>query len=78
MDDNTTKQKVHRTSYLQKHSAEKVFQCKLCQLSFARSNDYKRHVRIHTGERPFKCKFCQHSFTRSNDCKRQERIHPSL
>ncbi|KAL1310479.1 hypothetical protein AAFC00_000769 [Neodothiora populina] len=49
--------------------------CKICSLSFSRTDHFRRHQLRHTGEKPYKCEFCTKAFTRSeklrdhyNDC----------
>ncbi|KAI9143799.1 hypothetical protein BKA69DRAFT_1026374 [Paraphysoderma sedebokerense] len=45
------------------------FTCTICDKSFWRKYDFKRHVRIHTNERPYVCPRCEKGFTRKVSSK---------
>lgn len=46
------------------------FTCTICDKSFWRKYDFKRHVRIHTNERPYVCPRCEKGFTRKDALNR--------
>ncbi|PVU96189.1 hypothetical protein BB561_001352 [Smittium simulii] len=50
------------------------FKCKICNQSFSRNHDLKRHVKIHTGVKPYKCKKCNKRFGRSDALKRHSMV----
>lgn len=47
--------------------------CPVCDKTFTRATDMRRHLRSHTGERPYKCTHCGKSFLYSFDLKRHQR-----
>lgn len=63
---------------LLKGSSAKPFQCDVCQQSFHRNHDLKRHKRIHLTVKPLPCPFCEKRFTRKDALKRHllVRQHP--
>lgn len=56
-------------------SAEKPFQCAVCEKQFRQLSTLTNHYKIHTGEKPFKCHVSDemiilfHSFGNSNTHK---------
>lgn len=52
----------------------KCFPCDMCNSTFSRNHDLKRHVRIHLGIRPYKCDTCPKSFTRMDALNRHKNI----
>ena len=55
--------------------AEKCFRCVICEASFSRCDNLKRHMRIHTGEKPFKCDTYEARFAQKYPLKTHLRIH---
>jgi len=51
----------------------KPFKCTVCQQTFSRSHDLKRHMYTHTGEKPFKCEKCGKSFSRRDALNRHSK-----
>jgi uncharacterized Zn-finger protein len=55
-------------------TSKKKFQCSLCESSFSRNHDLKRHSRIHTGVKPYKCNDCGKAFTRQDALNRHSLV----
>jgi uncharacterized Zn-finger protein len=53
---------------------KKKFKCDLCESSFSRNHDLKRHSRIHTGVKPYQCLECGKSFTRQDALNRHTTV----
>lgn len=49
--------------------------CLVCNKSFIRKHDLKRHQLIHTGTKPFTCGDCGKSFTQKIHLTIHQRIH---
>ena len=56
-------------------SKAKYFQCRICEKSFNRKYNLKKHERIHTGEFPFECQTCKKKFNQKHQLQAHERIH---
>ncbi|KAI9105314.1 hypothetical protein DFS34DRAFT_574096 [Phlyctochytrium arcticum] len=58
-------------AHVKSHGAERTYRCELCESSFRRSHDLKRHFRsIHTVIKPFGCETCGKRFSRMDALKR--------
>ncbi|WAR28933.1 ZN233-like protein [Mya arenaria] len=57
------------------HTGEKPHKCDICDSTFSKKSNLKRHIRIHTGEKPFKCDICDDAFTQSSNLRTHIRIH---
>ncbi|TPX67865.1 hypothetical protein SpCBS45565_g03444 [Spizellomyces sp. 'palustris'] len=58
-------------AHVKSHGAERTYRCELCEASFRRSHDLKRHFRsIHTVIKPFGCESCGKRFSRMDALKR--------
>ncbi|KAJ3413430.1 Metallothionein expression activator [Chytridiales sp. JEL 0842] len=58
-------------AHMKIHALEKVFTCTLCESSFRRSHDLRRHLKsLHTGVRAYPCFTCPKSFSRLDALKR--------
>ncbi|RKO89166.1 hypothetical protein BDK51DRAFT_12137, partial [Blyttiomyces helicus] len=42
------------------------FPCEMCEASFSRRHDLKRHTHLHLGIRPFCCAACGKMFSRQD------------
>ncbi|XP_075237800.1 uncharacterized protein LOC142334018 [Lycorma delicatula] len=58
-----------------KGSTKKNYICNVCQKSFNRKYDLKRHFNRHIKEKNYICNFCQKSFYQSSDLKIHLNIH---
>ncbi|WVQ77188.1 hypothetical protein IAR50_006871 [Cryptococcus sp. DSM 104548] len=49
---------------------DRPFKCEMCQQSFNRNHDLKRHKRIHLSVKPFACEKCGKTFSRKDALRR--------
>ena len=48
---------------IRRHTGERPYACKQCDMRFQTRGNVKRHMRSHTGEKPFECDVCSARFT---------------
>nr|XP_033816293.1 zinc finger protein 2 homolog isoform X3 [Geotrypetes seraphini] len=53
----------------------KLFNCPLCDKSFAQKHNLQIHEGIHTGEKAYRCSQCDKSFNHTRSLRFHERIH---
>ena len=49
--------------------------CDNCNISFSKSDDFKRHQRIKFGVKPYECENCNKPFSKSSDLKKHQRTN---
>ncbi|KAI8810285.1 hypothetical protein BJ742DRAFT_198929 [Cladochytrium replicatum] len=58
-------------SHLICHTDYRPYKCEVCEMSFRRSHDLRRHVQAtHSTDRPFTCDQCKKSFSRKDHYRR--------
>ncbi|ERE65042.1 zinc finger protein [Cricetulus griseus] len=60
---------------LEMRTGYKPYSCEVCQKSFIRAPDLKKHQRVHSNERPFACHMCDKAFKYTSHLKDHERRH---
>lgn len=55
--------------------SQRLYQCRMCQKSYARLDHLSRHVRQHTQEKPYACDVCTKAFARADLLKRHRLGH---
>uniref|UniRef100_A0AAG5DCI5 Uncharacterized protein n=1 Tax=Anopheles atroparvus TaxID=41427 RepID=A0AAG5DCI5_ANOAO len=70
--------KTYSSMYV--HKREKhmpMYQCEVCNKSFAFKSKLRDHAMLHTGERPYKCQLCERSFRLTEMYRRHLLTHTS-
>ncbi|KAI0458052.1 hypothetical protein F5B21DRAFT_38082 [Xylaria acuta] len=53
---------------------DRPYRCDVCQQSFNRNHDLKRHKRIHLAVKPYPCEYCDKAFSRKDALKRHRLV----
>jgi uncharacterized Zn-finger protein len=63
---------------LSKHISEKMYQCDICNRTFALPISLRVHLRTHTGEKPYACVVCGRVFAQLCQAKKHMETHLKL
>lgn len=60
------------------HDCLKPNICDICNKSFMRKSDLKKHMRIHSGEKPYSYDICGRTFSISGNLSRHLKRHKGI